>query len=117
MIRKSQKNLTTTKKKSIPSKIKSSLRNRLTSAKSSNQTVTAVRFGDIGENSLIYLKEGVESKVDEVKDLFLQKESIKKTALSTISDLNDLPVTCTTNNIRERLNVVVTTLQNVFEAL
>lgn len=94
---------------------------KLTATKKKPLTVadatSAIRFGSVGENSMIYLKEGVDKLVDDLQIDIATKEAAKKTALSAVEGLLELPVTSTMSEIRERLNTVVVSLQNVFAAL
>ena len=80
-------------------------------------TVDPVRFGSVSENSMLYLREGTEKLISELQVAIATKESAKKSALEVLQSFSDLPVTSTMSEIRERVNTVVSALQNVFEAL
>lgn len=80
-------------------------------------SIEAVRFGSVSENAMLYLKEGTENLINELQVAIAAKEMLKKNALKTLQTFQELPVNSTMSEIRERLNVVVVALQNVFEVL
>lgn len=80
-------------------------------------TTAAVRFGSVGENAMIYLKEGVENKISELQLAIATKEESKKAALEALEDLEDLQSDCSMSDIRQRLNAVVGSLQDLFNVL
>ena len=66
---------------------------------------------------MLYLKEGTEKLISELQVAIATKETAKKSALKVLQSFSDLPVTSTMSEIRERVNTVVSALQNVFETL
>lgn len=86
-------------------------------AASVSSSIDPVRFGSVGENAYIYLREGVENLVDELQVSIAAKELAKKNALKVLEEFEDLPSTCTMSEIRIRLNTVVGALIDVFHAM
>lgn len=111
-----QKKKTTATKTTAPKTVSTAKKAQPLSI-SISATIDPVRFGSIGENAYLYLKEGVENLVSEVQVTIAAKELAKKNALKVLQDFEDLPNTCTMSEIRVRLNVVVGALIDVFNAM
>ena len=82
-----------------------------------SNTTDPVKFGKIGENSYIYLKEGVEKLVSDLQVSIVAKDEQKKAALESLRELEDLPSDCTMSDIRKRLNTTVSSLIDLFNAM